>query len=359
MPRPSRSTAIAEARVTKALWRCNIVVAESVYGRDRKKRCHPNREGPVREALLLRAYESYRRESPPTRRHGAPPPATWSAQRRERGPRRHRTIFISDTHLGTRGCKATQLADFLTHNACDTLYLVGDIVDGWRLKCRWYWPESHNRVIAEILHKIDAGTRVVYVPGNHDEALRRFCGRSFAGIECIREAAHETADGLRLLVLHGDQFDGVLACAKWLAHLGDQAYTIALKLNEVVSATRRVLGLPYWSLSAYLKAKVKNAVLYISNFQETVAREARMRGFDGAVCGHIHHAAIERIGGVLYLNDGDWVESCSAVVEDFSGQLSILRWPVFGNAETSVLPETSSNPFPCSPIPASLALEGV
>ena len=313
----------------------------------------------MKEALLLRAYESYRRESPP-RRH-ASPVANRSARRAERGPKRHRTIFISDTHLGTRGCKADQLADFLAHNACDTLYLIGDIVDGWRLKCRWYWPDSHNRVIAELLRKIDGGTRVIYVPGNHDETLRRYCGRSFAGIECLREAVHETADGVRLLVLHGDQFDGVIACAKWLAHLGDHAYTIALRLNEAVSAVRRLFGLPYWSLSAYLKAKVKNAVSYISNFQETVAREARMRGVDGAVCGHIHHAAIEHIGGVLYLNDGDWVESCTALVEDFSGHLSILRWPVFGEAAAPIIVRLPALPQP-APVcadDAALALEVV
>ena len=313
----------------------------------------------MREALLLRAYESYRRESP-SRRH-APTVIGRSARRAERAPKRHRTIFISDTHLGTRGCKANQLADFLAHNACDTLYLIGDIVDGWRLKCRWYWPDSHNRVIAELLHKIDAGTRVIYVPGNHDEALRRYCGRSFAGIACLREAVHETADGRRLLVLHGDQFDGVIACAKWLAHLGDHAYTIALRLNEAVSAVRRLFGLPYWALSAYLKAKVKNAVSYISNFQETVAREARMRGFDGAVCGHIHHAAIEHIGGVLYLNDGDWVESCTALVEDFSGHLSILRWPVFGEATAPTFAEVPALPEPMAvrAHDAPLALEVV
>lgn len=296
----------------------------------------------MREALLLRAYESYRRESP-NRRPLSPTFNRSSIRSSDRQQKRHRALFISDTHLGTRGCKADQLADFLSHNFCETLYLVGDIVDGWRLGRRWYWPESHNRVIAEILHKIDAGTRVIYVPGNHDEALRPFCGRNFAGIAVLRETVHETADGRRLLVLHGDQFDGVLACAKWLAHLGDHAYTLAFKLNEVVSAVRRLVGLPYWSLSAYLKNTVKNAVSYISNFQEAVAREARMRGFDGAVCGHIHQAAIQQIGGVLYLNDGDWVESCTALSEDFAGNLAILHWPLF---ETIACPPAA---FPASP----------
>jgi UDP-2,3-diacylglucosamine pyrophosphatase LpxH len=244
--------------------------------------------------------------------------------------RRHRTIFISDVHLGTRGCKAELLADFLVRNSCETLFLVGDIVDGWRLKRRWYWPDAHNRVIEALLRKIDAGTRVVYVPGNHDEVLRIYCGRSIAGVEVMYEAVHETADGRQLLVLHGDRFDAVIAYAKWLAHLGDGAYTMALHLNEVCHALRRALNLPYWSLSAWLKGKVKNALEYICRFEEAVAREVRARGFDGVVCGHIHHAAIKTIEGVLYVNDGDWVESCTALVEDMRGNLEILCWASAG-----------------------------
>jgi len=240
--------------------------------------------------------------------------------------RHHRTIFISDTHLGTRGCKAALLADFLARNSCETLYLVGDIIDGWRLKQRWYWPEAHSRVVHEILHKIDCGTRVIFVPGNHDEAFRPYCGRAIAGVEIVRELVHETADGKRFLVIHGDQFDGVIAYAKWLAYLGDWAYCAALELSELWSSARRACGLSYWSLSAYLKQKVKNAVEYICRFEDAVAREARARGLDGVVCGHIHHAAIKRIGGVLYLNDGDWVESCTALVEDARGYMEILRW---------------------------------
>jgi UDP-2,3-diacylglucosamine pyrophosphatase LpxH len=240
--------------------------------------------------------------------------------------RRHRTIFISDVHLGTWGCKADLLADFLTRNGCDTLFLVGDIVDGWCLKRRWYWPEAHNRVVEALLHKIDTGTRVIYVPGNHDEVLRDYCGRTVAGVEILREAEHETADGKRLLVLHGDRFDGVIAYAKWLAHLGDRAYGVALHFNEICHKFRRALGLPYWSLSAYLKHKVKNALEYICRFEWAVAAEVRARGFDGVVCGHIHHAAIKTIDGILYLNDGDWVESCTALVEDMHGNLEILCW---------------------------------
>jgi len=261
--------------------------------------------------------------------------------------KRHRTIFISDTHLGTRGCKAEMLADFLAKNRCDTLYLVGDIVDGWRLKWKWFWPEAHARVIGEILHKVDAGTRVVFVPGNHDEAARRFCGRAILGVEVMREAVHVGADGRQFLVIHGDQFDGVIAYAKWLALLGDWAYTFALQLNGLCHFVRRQFGLKYWSLSAYLKQKVKNAVEYICRFEDAVAREAASRGLDGVVCGHIHHAAIRKIGSVLYLNDGDWVESCTALVEDAHGNLEILHWAASPDAQPVVaIPEEAAVAVP-------------
>jgi len=240
--------------------------------------------------------------------------------------RRHRTIFISDTHLGTRGCKAEALADFLAHNDCATLFLVGDIVDGWQLKRRWFWTEAQSQVMAEILRKVDAGTRVIFVPGNHDEFARAYAGRLFAGVEIVNETIHETADGRKLWVLHGDRFDGVIAYAKWLAHVGDWAYGMALRLNDILFAARKALGLPYWSLSAFLKHKVKNAVQFIANYEAAVAGEARRRGVDGVVCGHIHHAEIRTIDGILYCNDGDWVESCTALVEDFDGRLRIVRW---------------------------------
>lgn len=240
--------------------------------------------------------------------------------------RRHRTIFISDVHLGTRGCKAELLADFLAANSCETLYLVGDIIDGWQLKRRWYWNEAQTRVVQEILRKVDDGTRVIYIPGNHDEFLRPHCGRVIAGVEMMLEAIHETADGRRILVLHGDQFDSVIGYAKWLAHVGDQAYCFALALNDRLHDLRRRLGLPYWSLSAYLKHAVKNAVEYVSRFEDVVARATVPKGVDGVLCGHIHHAEIRKIGPILYHNDGDWVESCTAVVEDARGHLEILRW---------------------------------
>jgi UDP-2,3-diacylglucosamine pyrophosphatase LpxH len=274
-------------------------------------------------------------------RAGLPP--LFNPVRRTPGPApspraHHRTIFISDTHLGTKGCKADLLADFLRHNSCDTLYLVGDIVDGWRLKHRWFWPDSHNRVLDALLAMIDSGARVIYVPGNHDELLRGYCGRVVAGVEVCFEAVHETADGRKFLVVHGDQFDKVIACAKWLAHAGDWAYTAALELNEIFNGARRSFGLGYWSLSAWLKQKVKNALEYICRFELAVADHARERGFDGVVCGHIHHATIRSLGGVEYLNDGDWVESCTALVEDARGRLEILRW-------TSLAEERAHSPI--------------
>ena len=240
---------------------------------------------------------------------------------------RYRTLFVSDVHLGTRGCKAELLADFLAHTRCETLFLIGDIVDGWRLRRRWYWPDAHNRVIEAILHKIDSGTRVVYVPGNHDEMLRPYCGRTIFGVELALEAVHETADGRRLLVIHGDRFDAVIAYARWLAYLGDSAYSLALNLNEGFNSLRRAFGLEYWSLAGFLKRKVKNALEYICRFESVAAREAKNRGFDGVICGHIHHAAIKSLEGVLYINDGDWVESCTALAEDRHGNLEIVCWP--------------------------------
>lgn len=265
--------------------------------------------------------------------------------------RHHRTIFISDTHLGTRGCKAEVLADFLAHNDCDTLFLVGDIVDGWQLKRRWFWTDAQSQVMGEILRKVDLGTRVIFVPGNHDEFARDYAGRLFGGIKIINEAIHETADGRRLWVLHGDRFDGVIHYARWLAHAGDWAYGAALRLNDLLFHLRKKLGLPYWSLSAFLKHKVKNAVEFISRFETVMAAEARKRGMDGVVCGHIHHAEIRMIGDILYLNDGDWVESCSALVEDARGHLEILRWADHASGHTVAAARAARVSAP-APVPA-------
>lgn len=243
-----------------------------------------------------------------------------------RGVSRYRTVWISDTHLGTRGCKAEFLLDFLRHTECETLYLVGDIVDGWRLKKSWYWTEKQNEVVREILKKTRNGCQVIYVPGNHDEVMRDYTNLFFGGVLVKDEVIHEAADGKRYLVIHGDKFDSVVKYAKWLAHLGDWAYTMLLSTNHYFNAIRRWLKLPYWSLSAFLKQKVKNAVEFISKFEEAVAHEARRRGVDGVVCGHIHHAEMREIDGILYCNDGDWVESCTALIETPDGKLEILRW---------------------------------
>lgn len=242
------------------------------------------------------------------------------------GVSHHRTIWISDVHLGTRGCQAGMLLDFLKHNECETLYLVGDIVDGWRLKKGWYWPQHHNDVVQKLLRRARKGTKIVYIPGNHDEGMRDFVGMQFGAITVAEDWIHTTADGRRLLVIHGDQFDAVVKYAKWLAHIGDTAYTVLLAVNTWLNFVRRRLGLTYWSVSAYLKHKVKNAVEYIGNYEVALADEARRRRVDGVVCGHIHHAEMRALEGVLYCNDGDWVESCTALVEAMSGELQIIRW---------------------------------
>jgi UDP-2,3-diacylglucosamine pyrophosphatase LpxH len=243
---------------------------------------------------------------------------------------RHRTIWISDVHLGTSGCQAGYLLDFLRHNECDTLYLVGDIIDGWQLRRGWYWHQSHNDVVQKVLRKARKGTRVIFVPGNHDEFARQFVGLSFGDIEVADEPVHVTADGRRLLVIHGDRFDGVIQHAKWLAFVGDALYTVSLRLNHWFNRARSRLGLQYWSLSQYLKHRVKNAVSFISDFEQALAREARRRGLDGVVCGHIHKAEIREIDGVLYCNDGDWVESLTALAEADDGSLQLITWDRIG-----------------------------
>jgi len=238
----------------------------------------------------------------------------------------YRAIFISDLHLGTPGCQAKALLNFIKNNSSDYLYLVGDIIDGWQLRRRWYWPELHNDVVQKLLRRARKGCRIIYVPGNHDEFLRGFFGHQFGGIEVSDDAIHTTADGKSLWVTHGDRFDGVILCAKWLAHLGDYMYEITLKLNRYLNHWRQRFGLPYWSLSAYLKHKVKKAVMYVGDFEQAVASEAKRRGHQGVVCGHIHHAEMRDINGILYCNDGDWVESCTALVEHYSGQLELVQW---------------------------------
>ncbi|UFN48762.1 UDP-2,3-diacylglucosamine diphosphatase [Roseomonas sp. OT10] len=240
--------------------------------------------------------------------------------------RRYRSIFISDVHLGTRDCRADFLADFLTRVECEQLYLVGDIVDGWRLRKSWYWDGDHDAVLRRLLSMARHGTQVTYIPGNHDEIFRDWLGLEVAGIRLERQAEHRTLDGRRLLVMHGDEFDSVVCYARYIALLGDNAYTAALYLNRWFNLARRRLGYPYWSLSQWLKRQVKEAVKAIDRFEVALATEARRGGYDGVVCGHIHHAEMRDVGGVLYMNDGDWVESCTALVEHADGRFELLDW---------------------------------
>jgi len=244
--------------------------------------------------------------------------------RRQR--RRYRTIWVSDIHLGTRGCNAQMLIDFLDSTDSETMYLVGDIIDGWKLKRTWYWPAAHNDVVWRVMKRAKRGTRVVYIPGNHDEMFRQFSGMTFGGIEIRRHAIHETADGRRLMVTHGDEFDAVVMCHRWLAFAGDAAYSLLMRLNPMINAVRQRLGLPYWSLSKHAKHRVKNAVEFISRFEAAVAHEAAERGVDGVVCGHIHTAEIRGFDTIVYYNDGDWVEGCTALVEHFDGRMEVLHW---------------------------------
>jgi len=237
-----------------------------------------------------------------------------------------RAVFISDLHLGTRGCKAAYLLDFLRHVECDRLYLVGDIIDGWAMKKSFHWPQAHNDVVQKLLRKARKGTHVIYVPGNHDEAARQFCGLDFGGIRIREDAVHRTLHGRRLWVVHGDFADGVMLHARWLAHVGDTLYEFILWLNGHFNRVRIRLGRPYWSLSQYLKHRVKNAVGFILDFEQILIRETRRRGYDGVVCGHIHKAEVRTVDGLLYCNDGDWVESLTALVETHEGELRILTW---------------------------------
>lgn len=239
---------------------------------------------------------------------------------------RFRTLFISDVHLGKRGCRADLLVDFLRYHDADTIYLVGDIIDGWALKSGWYWPQSHNDVIQKLLRKVRKGTKMIFVPGNHDEFARDYLGMNFGGVEVVDSAIHQMASGKRFLIIHGDQFDIVVSHAKWLALLGDWAYELALFSNFWFNKARRALGFPYWSFSAWAKLKVKDAVKFIGSFEKTLVDEARKQNAQGVVCGHIHHAAIREIDGITYVNTGDFVESCSAVAEHDDGRLEILRW---------------------------------
>lgn len=265
---------------------------------------------------------------------------TADARPGRRPPQRYRTLWISDVHLGTVGCQAERLAEFLKHNDCETLYLVGDIIDGWKLKSTFYWPQEHSNVIRRILTKAKRGTRVLYVTGNHDDFLRKFVDFDLhiGNIRVVDEIVHRTADGRELLVMHGDRFDVITRYHKWIALAGDAIYEGTMHFNRWFNRARGVLGMRYWSLSAYAKQKVKAAVSVISDYEDSLARECKRRQLDGVVCGHIHHAEIRDLHGVTYMNCGDWVESCTALGEDFNGNIRVIEWPLAARDESKVEP---------------------
>jgi UDP-2,3-diacylglucosamine pyrophosphatase LpxH len=240
--------------------------------------------------------------------------------------RHYRSIFISDVHLCSRDSRADYLLNFLKYNKSENLFLVGDIIDVWQLKRRWFWPQPVNNVIQKVLSRAKKGTKVTYIPGNHDEALREFAGMRFGDVAIAREFVHITADGKRLLIVHGDAFDAAVQHNRWLAILGDAAYTWLIYLNSVFNFFRRVFKLPYWSLSGYIKGRVKNAVSYINSFEDVVVHYARKMKVDAVLCGHIHQPAIKQFPGMSYYNTGDWIENCTAIVENMDGTLEMIDW---------------------------------
>ncbi len=247
-------------------------------------------------------------------------------RRNRRRPTHYRSIFISDVHLGFSGCSAEYLLDFLRSTTCDRLYLVGDIIDLWQMKRRLYWPQAHNDVVRTILGKAKHGTRIIYVCGNHDELLRDFVGMTFGNLEIHDEFVHESADGKKFLVIHGDQFDAVVMHSRSIAMLGSQLYDWLIRMNTLTNRLRRKLGYPHWSLARAIKHKVKHAVNFISNFEAALAYAAKKHGVDGIVSGHIHHAEISTIDDIIYCNCGDWVESCTALVEREEGSIELIHW---------------------------------
>ena len=238
----------------------------------------------------------------------------------------YRSIWISDFHLGTRGCQSELLLEFIKHTQSEKLYLVGDIIDGWALKNTWYWQQSHNDVVQKILRKARHGTEVFYISGNHDEVMRGFAPVNFGGVSILNQVIHETVDKKKYLVVHGDQFDGIIQCAKWLAMLGSITYDFLIYFNRYINFFRKKLGYEYWSLSNYLKFTVKNAVKFVSEYEKLVCNYAKQFKVEGIICGHIHHANMQSMNGIHYINDGDWVESCTALVEHFDGKLELINW---------------------------------
>ncbi len=261
-------------------------------------------------------------------------------------PRRFRALFLSDIHLGSRGCRADSLLSFLRVHDADVIYLVGDIIDGWRLKRSWHWPQAHNDVVQKLLRKARKGTRIVYIPGNHDAFLRSYPGQHFGGVDVVASAIHETAAGERLLVTHGDQYDAILRHIPWLSKLGDGVLSVVMAANALLNRLRLRMGMSYWSLSAWTKGKVKDAVKVISAYEHALVAEAKHAAADGVVCGHIHLAAMHRDYGIRYINTGDWVESCTAVVEHFDGRLELLHWREVGLPDDGVLDEDAGKDEP-------------
>lgn len=240
--------------------------------------------------------------------------------------RHYRTIWISDVHLGSKGCQAKQLQSFLKSHTCDYLFLVGDIVDFWAMKRGSKWTNEHNAVVQQIIKMSRHNTNVIYIPGNHDDAFREYVGMNVGNINLHRDYIHTTREGLKILIVHGDEFDVVTRYYKWVAILGDIGYNVLLHTNTIFNQIRKVLGLKYWSLSAFIKRNVKQAVSFIGQFEDSVTKHAKKLEVDAILCGHIHHAEIRDIDGITYLNSGDWVESLTAIVEEVDGQLKIIYW---------------------------------
>lgn len=271
-----------------------------------------------------------------------------------------RAIFVSDVHLGTRACQAESLLAFLKEYESEYLYLLGDIIDFWAMNRSMHWAGTHNTVVQKVLRRARHGCKVVFIPGNHDEALRDYTGITFGDIRVEAEGLHQTIDGRRYWLIHGDEYDQVTRHHRWVALLGDVGYNALVRLNLLLSRARRLLRIPgYWSLAGYAKQKVKKAVSFIFDFEDAVAHAAQQRGMDGVICGHIHSACDRRIGNVRYLNCGDWVDTCSAIVEHFDGRLEVLRWGVLGTAVPQALlatpdapPEPALAPLPIGPVAA-------
>lgn len=256
--------------------------------------------------------------------------------------RHYRTVWLSDIHLGHLDCKAEYLLDFLDKHKIDNLYLVGDIVDMWAMKRQFLWPDAHNQLFYTLLSMPKTGTEVIYLPGNHDAPAQKYDGMTFVDIKLHREYIHTTAQGKKLLILHGDQFDEEVCFGALHSWIGDHSYRFLLTLNRWHDRIRKLLGLPYWSLAGYLKSKVKGAKTAITRFKTSCCNRARERGLDGVVCGHIHYPEIDRVEGIEYFNDGDWIENCSALTEDNEGNMQLVYWPFISADRAALAPDTKS-----------------